>query len=78
MLAQAVEAVPGSGVLGELAYEQKFDGYGALLLTPAAAGKRLVLQTRRGRQIQDRFPDLTSAADCCRTAWSSTAHSSCR
>ncbi|MFJ6784410.1 ATP-dependent DNA ligase [Streptomyces yangpuensis] len=62
MLAQAVEAVPGPGVLGELAFEQKFDGYRALLFTPTAAGEPLVLQTRRGQQIQDRFPDLTAAA----------------
>ncbi|MFE5724964.1 ATP-dependent DNA ligase [Streptomyces erythrochromogenes] len=60
MLAQAVESVPGPGVLGELAFEQKFDGYRALLFTPTTAGK-LVLQTRRGRQIQDRFPDLVAA-----------------
>ncbi|MEU9182045.1 ATP-dependent DNA ligase [Streptomyces sp. NPDC048550] len=62
MLAQAVESVPGPGVLGELAFEQKFDGYRALLFTPTGAGRPLV-QTRRGRLIQDRFPDLTAAAE---------------
>lgn len=36
MLARAAEAVPGPGVLGELAFEQKFDGYRALLFTPTA------------------------------------------
>ncbi|WP_037634646.1 ATP-dependent DNA ligase [Streptomyces katrae] len=61
MLAQAVESVPGPGVLGELAFEQKFDGYRALLFTPPEAGKPLV-QTRRGRFVQGRFPDLTAAA----------------
>ncbi|MEU5147675.1 ATP-dependent DNA ligase [Streptomyces yangpuensis] len=63
MLAQAVEAVPGPGVLGELAFEQKFDGYRVLLFTPARTGERLVLQTRRGRHVQDRFPDLVAAAE---------------
>ncbi|WP_060178693.1 ATP-dependent DNA ligase [Streptomyces sp. IMTB 1903] len=63
MLAQAVEAVPGPGVLGELAFEQKFDGYRALLFTRTATGEDLVLQTRRGRRVQNRFPDLVSAAE---------------
>ncbi|WP_328930085.1 ATP-dependent DNA ligase [Streptomyces sp. NBC_00190] len=63
MLAQAVESVPGSGVLGELAFEQKFDGYRALLFTPTRAGGRLLVQTRRGSMVQDSFPDLAAAAD---------------
>ncbi|MFD7094088.1 ATP-dependent DNA ligase [Streptomyces xanthophaeus] len=63
MLAQAVESVPGPGVLGELAFEQKFDGYRALLFTPTAPERTLLLQTRRGALIQDRFPDLLAAAD---------------
>ncbi|MEU9146720.1 ATP-dependent DNA ligase [Streptomyces sp. NPDC048349] len=62
MLAQAVESVPGSAVLGELAFEQKFDGYRALLFTPTGAGGRLLVQTRRGALIQDRLPDLVAAA----------------
>ncbi|MFE9637049.1 RNA ligase family protein [Streptomyces sp. NPDC006463] len=62
MLAQAVESVPGPGVLGELAFEQKFDGYRALLFTPTSAAGRLLVQTRRGTLIQDRFPDLLTAA----------------
>lgn len=62
MLAQAVEAVPGPGVLGDLAFEQKFDGYRALLFTPTGEGGRLLVQTRRGQHIQDRFPDLVAAA----------------
>ncbi|MEU3407541.1 ATP-dependent DNA ligase [Streptomyces sp. NPDC006670] len=59
MLARAVEAVPGPGTMGELAFEQKFDGYRALLFT----GDRPVLQTRQGAQIQDRFPDLLAASE---------------
>ncbi len=64
MLAQAVEAVPGPFVTGSgLAFEQKFDGFRALLFTPAGlAGGRVLLQTRRGSLIQHRFPDLTAAA----------------
>ncbi|MCX4633180.1 hypothetical protein [Streptomyces sp. NBC_01443] len=63
MLAQAVESVPGPGVLGELAFEQKFDGYRALLFTPTGPDAAFLLQTRRGSLIQDRFPDLVAAAD---------------
>ncbi|MDX3536839.1 ATP-dependent DNA ligase [Streptomyces sp. MB09-01] len=63
MLAQAVESVPGPGVLGELAFEQKFDGYRTLLFTPTEPDGRLLLQTRRGALVQDRFPDLVAAAD---------------
>ncbi|MFJ3960782.1 ATP-dependent DNA ligase [Streptomyces sp. NPDC090036] len=63
MLAQAVESVPGPGVLGELAFEQKFDGYRALLFTRTGPGGGFLLQTRRGSLIQDRFPDLLAASD---------------
>ncbi|THA45660.1 ATP-dependent DNA ligase [Streptomyces sp. A1136] len=64
MLARAVESVPGSGVLGEPAFEQKFDGYRALLFTETgAAADRLLVQTRRGILIEDRFPDLVAAAE---------------
>ncbi|GHI82863.1 hypothetical protein [Streptomyces xanthophaeus] len=60
MLAQAVESVPT--LAGDLAYGQKFDGRRALLFTPAEAGGPVVLQTRRGSLVQDRFPDLVAAA----------------
>ncbi|MEJ8642134.1 hypothetical protein WKI68_12910 [Streptomyces sp. MS1.HAVA.3] len=64
MLAQAAEYVPGSGVLASgFAAEQKFDGHRAILFTPAGPGGRLLLQTRRGSLVQDRFPDLVSAAE---------------
>ncbi|MFB6583202.1 hypothetical protein ACFCYC_38315 [Streptomyces sp. NPDC056402] len=33
-----------------------------MLFTPAGPGGRLFLQTRRGSLVQDRFPDLVSAA----------------
>ncbi|THA76187.1 ATP-dependent DNA ligase [Streptomyces sp. A0592] len=62
MLARAVESVPGPGMFGELAFEQKFDGYRALLFTPSTAAGELLIQTRRGVEIQDRFPDLVAAA----------------
>ncbi|MGW6859163.1 ATP-dependent DNA ligase [Streptomyces xanthophaeus] len=62
MLAQAVESVPGPGVLGDLAFEQKFDGYRALLFSPTAPDTTVRLQTRRGSLIQDQFPDLLAAA----------------
>ncbi|MFF4457245.1 hypothetical protein [Streptomyces goshikiensis] len=64
MLAQAAEYVPGSGVLASgFAAEQKFDGHRAILFTSAGPGGRLVLQTRRGSLVQDRFPDLVAAAE---------------
>ncbi|MGW1765138.1 ATP-dependent DNA ligase [Streptomyces sp. NPDC002073] len=64
MLAQAAESVPGPGVLkGGAAYEQKFDGHRALLFTPASPGGPVLLQSRRGSLIQDRFPDLVAAAE---------------
>ncbi|OEJ30043.1 hypothetical protein [Streptomyces subrutilus] len=64
MLAQAAAYVPGSGVLASgLAAEQKFDGHRAILFTPAGPGGRVLLQTRRGSLVQDRFPDLVAAAE---------------
>ncbi|MFF8271374.1 ATP-dependent DNA ligase [Streptomyces sp. NPDC016562] len=45
------------------AAEQKFDGHRAILFTPASPGGRLLLQTRRGSLVQDRFPDLGAAAE---------------
>ncbi|MFE7948194.1 ATP-dependent DNA ligase [Streptomyces sp. NPDC057426] len=63
MLAQARETVPGPGVLpGGLAFEGKFDGYRALLFTPAQARGPALLQSRRGSLIQSHFPDLVAAA----------------
>ncbi|MBT1187245.1 ATP-dependent DNA ligase [Streptomyces sp. CJ_13] len=62
MLAQAAEAVPGPGVLRDPAYEQKFDGHRAILFTLAEPGGRVLLQTRRGSLVQDRFPDVVAAA----------------
>ncbi|MFF3980745.1 hypothetical protein [Streptomyces sp. NPDC001828] len=62
MLAQAAEVLPGPGVLRDPAYEQKFDGHRAVLFTPAGPSGRVLLQTRRGSLVQDRFPDLVAAA----------------
>ncbi|MFE5560255.1 ATP-dependent DNA ligase [Streptomyces sp. NPDC056544] len=38
------------------------DGHRALLFTPPEPGGRVLLQTRRGSLIHDRFPDLVAAA----------------
>ncbi|MET7533895.1 ATP-dependent DNA ligase [Streptomyces goshikiensis] len=62
MLAQAAEAVPPPGVLRDPAYEQKFDGHRTLLFTAPVLGGGVLLQSRRGSLIQDRFPDLVAAA----------------
>ncbi|WP_234321328.1 ATP-dependent DNA ligase [Streptomyces katrae] len=64
MLAQAAESVPGPGALrAGVAYEQKLDGHRALLFTAAGPGGRVLVQTRRGALVQDRFPDLVAAAE---------------
>ncbi|EFL20004.1 DNA polymerase LigD, ligase domain-containing protein [Streptomyces sp. C] len=62
-MAQAAEEIPPVRPHAPVAYEQKFDGHRALLFTPAEAGGRVQLQTRRGSLIQDRFPDLVAAAE---------------
>ncbi|MEV6676290.1 ATP-dependent DNA ligase [Streptomyces erythrochromogenes] len=62
MLAQAADALPPPGVQRDVAYEQKFDGHRALLFTPVEPDGRVLLQTRRGSQVQDQFPDLVAAA----------------
>ncbi|WP_330262037.1 ATP-dependent DNA ligase [Streptomyces sp. NBC_00539] len=63
MLAQAAEVIPPVRPLASgVAYEQKFDGYRALVFTPAAPGGRVLLQTRRGSLVQGAFPDLVAAA----------------
>ncbi|WP_299540718.1 ATP-dependent DNA ligase [uncultured Streptomyces sp.] len=38
------------------------DGFRALLFTPSRDGDPVLLQTRRGTLVQDRFPDLATAA----------------
>ncbi|MFJ9551873.1 ATP-dependent DNA ligase [Streptomyces erythrochromogenes] len=64
MLAQAAEAVPGPAALrAGVAYEQKLDGHRAILFTAAGSGGRVVVQTRRGALVQDRWPDLVAAAE---------------
>ncbi|MET9694684.1 ATP-dependent DNA ligase [Streptomyces sp. NPDC006514] len=64
MLAQAAEAVPGPAALrAGVAYEQKLDGHRALLFTPAGPGGTVLVQTRRGALVQDRWPDLVAAAE---------------
>ncbi|WP_328793116.1 ATP-dependent DNA ligase [Streptomyces sp. NBC_00273] len=64
MLAQAAEGVPGpAAVRAGVAYEQKLDGHRALLFTAAGPGGTVVVQTRRGALVQDRWPDLVAAAE---------------
>ncbi|MEU7068118.1 RNA ligase family protein [Streptomyces sp. NPDC046161] len=64
MLAQAAEVMPPVRPLASgVAYEQKFDGYRALVFTPAGAGGRVLLQTRRGALVRGAFPDLVTAAE---------------
>ncbi|MEV7442866.1 ATP-dependent DNA ligase [Streptomyces sp. NPDC091204] len=64
MLAQAAEAVPGPAALrAGVAYEQKLDGHRALLFTVAGPGGTVLVQTRRGALVQDRWPDLVAAAE---------------
>ncbi|MGW7064801.1 ATP-dependent DNA ligase [Streptomyces sp. NPDC054904] len=64
MLAQAAETIPPARPLAsKVAYEQKFDGHRLLVFTPPGPGGRVLLQTRRGSLIQDRFPDLVAAAE---------------
>ncbi|MFJ1569871.1 ATP-dependent DNA ligase [Streptomyces erythrochromogenes] len=64
VLAQAAEAVPGPAALrAGVAYEQKLDGHRALLFTAAGPGGTVLVQTRRGALVQDRWPDLVAAAE---------------
>ncbi|KPI14273.1 ATP dependent DNA ligase [Actinobacteria bacterium OV450] len=46
-----------------VAYEQKLDGHRALLFTPAGPRGTVVVQTRRGALVQDRWPDVVAAAE---------------
>ncbi|MGW7455656.1 ATP-dependent DNA ligase, partial [Streptomyces sp. NPDC054787] len=64
MLAQAAESLPAPAALrAGVAYEQKLDGHRALVLTAAGPGGRVLVQTRRGSLVQDRWPDLVAAAE---------------
>ncbi|MFE9367150.1 ATP-dependent DNA ligase [Streptomyces sp. NPDC006978] len=58
---QARETLPPLAP-GRMAAQPKFDGFRALLYTPLHAGDPVLLQSRRGALVQDRFPDLTAAA----------------
>ncbi|MEV5162812.1 hypothetical protein [Streptomyces sp. NPDC053728] len=60
MLAQARDTLPPLAP-GQVAVQPKFDGFRALLFTPLRADEPVLLQTRRGALIQDRFPDLAAA-----------------
>ncbi|MEU3778822.1 hypothetical protein AB0F11_37595 [Streptomyces sp. NPDC032472] len=62
MPAQPAEAVPGPAALrAGVAYWQKLDGHRVLVFTPAGAGGTVLVQTRRGALVQDRWPDLVAA-----------------
>src|SRR3954451_12318791 len=58
MLARAVDTVPGTRALpGGVQYEQKWDGYRLVgFSTP-----RPYLQSRRGADLTDAFPEITAA-----------------
>ncbi|MEV7417695.1 ATP-dependent DNA ligase [Streptomyces sp. NPDC089919] len=60
MLAKATEVLPTAGTV---AYELKYDGHRVLLFTGAGPGGEMLLQTRRGSLVQDRWPDLVAAAE---------------
>lgn len=62
MLAQGRAQLPAPGAPGGLAFELKLDGYRALVFTGGGRSPVLV-QSRRGALIQDRFPDLVRAAE---------------
>ena len=60
MLAQAVTRLPEPGALhGGAAYEPKYDGYRALLFVDASG---VVVQSRRGKDISESFPEIAAAA----------------
>lgn len=64
MLAQAAESLPAPAALrAGVAYEQKLDGHRALVFTAGGPGGRVLVQTRCGSLVQDRWPDLVAAAD---------------
>ncbi|MFD7788877.1 hypothetical protein ACFV4Q_38225 [Streptomyces nojiriensis] len=64
MPAQAAEAVQGPAALrAGVAYEQKPDGHRAFLFTASGPGGTVLVQTRRGALVQDRWPDLAAAAE---------------
>ncbi|MEV5567894.1 ATP-dependent DNA ligase [Streptomyces sp. NPDC052196] len=63
MLAQARDDLPPPKALpGGLIYQPKWDGFRALLFTPTTADGPVLVQSRRGSLMQDRFPDLVRAA----------------
>ena len=58
MLARAVDAVPGAHALpGGVQYEQKWDGYRLV----GFSAPRPFLQSRRGADLTDAFPEITAA-----------------
>ena len=58
MLARAVDSVPTAFALsGGVQYEQKWDGYRLV----AFGGPRPYLQSRRGAELTDAFPDVAAA-----------------
>ncbi|WLQ69171.1 ATP-dependent DNA ligase [Streptomyces glycanivorans] len=63
MLARARESLPPLGAgSGQMAVQPKFDGFRALIFTPLREGDPVLLQTRGGAFMQDRFPELAAAA----------------
>lgn len=63
MLAQARDTLPSPGALpGNLIFQPKWDGFRAIIFTPNSSPGPVLLQSRRGAFLQDRFPDLVRAA----------------
>ncbi|MCX4546349.1 hypothetical protein [Streptomyces sp. NBC_01565] len=59
--AQAEESVPDPSTLGSAAFERKYDGH-RVAVHPGGAGRSCVLlQTRPGTLLQDRFADPVAA-----------------
>ena len=70
MLARAVDAGPGAHALpGGVRYEQKWDGYRLVAFT----SPRPHLQSRRGADLTEAFPEIADAVARCLTS-SSTAN----
>ncbi|MFJ9598321.1 ATP-dependent DNA ligase, partial [Streptomyces virginiae] len=62
MLAQAAEAVPGPAAL-RAGWRTSRSWTGTGLFTAAGPGGSVLVQTRRGALVQDRWPDLVAAAE---------------
>ncbi|MEU9744769.1 hypothetical protein [Streptomyces niveus] len=58
MLARPVDGLPRPGAAGRLVYEQKVDGFRALVFARSAP----FVQSRRGADLGPAFPEIVRAA----------------